>query len=118
MLGAVWYGVLGKQWMEATGLKADENGRPITKGKPATPYIIALIAQILVAGMMRHVFMMSGIDGATKGLLSGLGIGLFFITAWMALNYAYSDRPRKLVFIDGGYATLGCGVMGLVLGIF
>ena len=49
---------------------------------------------------------------------TGLGVGAFFITPWIAMNYAYSMRNPRLIAIDGGYAILGCGVIGLVLGLF
>jgi hypothetical protein len=79
------------------------------------PYIVAFICIILVAGMMRHTFALSGISGAGKGLISGLGVGLFFISPWIFINTGYSDRPWKLAIIDSGYATFGCAIMGLVL---
>lgn len=34
------------------------------------------------------------------------------------INYAYADRPRALTLIDGGYAVLGCALIGAVLGLF
>ena len=70
---------------------------------------------ILVAGMMRHTFALSGIDTWGKGLISGLGVGLFFISPWIMINNAYGDRPFKLTLIDGGYATFGCAIIGAVL---
>ena len=111
--GAVWYMTLSKPWMEAANIKADENGRPENDGP--LPYIMAAFAMLLVAGMMRHTFALSGIDTASKGLISGLGIGLFFISPWIMINNGYGGRPFKLTLIDGGYATFGCAVMGLVL---
>ncbi len=36
--GAVWYMTLSKPWMEAAGIKADENGRP--EGDTMVPYIM------------------------------------------------------------------------------
>lgn len=115
-MGAVWYMTLAKQWVAASGVKVDENGRP--EGSSPMPFVISGICMLLVAGMMRHMFAMAGIDGAAKGLVSGLGIGLFFIAPWIAMNVAYAMRPRALAIIDGGYAAVGCGVIGLVLGIF
>lgn len=115
-VGAVWYMTLSKPWVEAVGLEVDAEGRPVNAS--ATPFILAGIAMILVAGMMRHTFALSGIDTAGKGLLSGLGIGLFFISPWIMINNGYAQRPFKLTLIDGGYATLGCAAMGLVLGLF
>ncbi len=114
--GAAWYMALAKPWVAAVGIKTDENGRP--EGDSPLPYVMAFIAMILVAGMMRHVFALSGIDGVGKGLVSGLGIGLFFISPWIMINNAYGMRPFKLTLIDSGYAVFGCAVIGAVLALF
>lgn len=115
--GAAWYMTLAKPWMAAVGISVAENGKPQGNGSKM-PFVISGIAMILVAGMMRHMFAMAGIDGAVKGLVAGLGVGLFFITPWVAMNYAYAMRPKNLTIIDGGYSIVGCGVIGLVLGLF
>jgi len=114
--GAVWYMALAKPWMEAASIKTDANGRP--EGDSPLPYIMAAFAMILVAGMMRHTFALSGIDTLGKGLMSGLGIGLFFISPWIMINNGYGGRPFKLTLIDGGYATFGCAIIGLILTLF
>ena len=117
--GAVWYMVLAKPWMAAAGVREedikDADGK--MKGGPA-PFITALVAAVLVAGMMRHIFSLAGITGVDKGLVSGLGLGLFIATPWIATNYGFAMRPRALTLIDGGYATIGCSIMGLVLTLF
>ncbi len=115
--GAAWYMTLGKPWMEAAGIEADENGRPKGGGSPM-PFVISFVAALLLAGMMRHIFAMGGIEGAGKGLVSGFGIGAFMIAPWVAMNYAYAMRPGNLTLIDGGYAILGPMVIGLILGLF
>lgn len=114
--GAVWYGVLSKPWMDAAGLKLGADGKP--EGYSKTPFFLAGIAMILVAGMMRHTFSLSGIDTMGKGLVSGLGIGLFFISPWIMINNGYAGRPFRLTLIDSGYATFGCAIIGLVLMLF
>ncbi|QGY00175.1 DUF1761 domain-containing protein [Roseovarius faecimaris] len=114
--GAGWYMTLAKPWTEAAGIEVDENGRPVNES--AGPYIMAAIAMLFVAGMMRHVFSLAGIDTIDKGLISGLGIGLFFISPWIMINNAYGGRPFKLTLIDGGYATFGCALIGAVLTVF
>lgn len=116
-MGAVWYMSLSKPWMAAAGVPVGPDGRP-ANGSGPMPFVVGLVAMILVAGMMRHVFVMAGIGGLGKGLLSGLGVGAFFVAPWLAMDYAYSMRDRRLVWIDGGYAVLGCGVIGGVLGLF
>ncbi len=115
-VGAGWYMTLAKPWMVAAGIPMSADGKPQGGGSPM-PFVVSGICMILVAGMMRHIFAMAGIDSAGKGLVGGLGIGLFFIAPWLAMCYAYSMRPAKLAIIDGGYAILGCAVIGLVLGL-
>ena len=34
------------------------------------------------------------------------------------INNAFAGRPFRLILIDGGYATFGCAVIGLVLTLF
>ena len=112
--GAVYYMALSKPWMTAAGIEVGEDGNPTNSGDP-TPYIVSFVCIILVAGMMRHTFALSGIETVGKGFQSGLGIGLFFITPWIFINTGYSNRPWKLAVIDGGYATAAATIIGIVL---
>ncbi|MDG1118761.1 MAG: DUF1761 domain-containing protein [Flavimaricola sp.] len=117
VFGAIWYMALSKPWMEAAGIPRDENGRPQGNGSPM-PFVLSAICMIIVAGMMRHIFAMAAIDTVGKGLMSGLGIGLFFIAPWIMINNAYGMKPFRLTLIDGGYATIGCTIIGVILTLF
>lgn len=114
VFGAIWYMALAKPWMQAAGIKMTADGKPDGNGS-ALPFVLSAVAMVLVAGMMRHIFALSGIDTVGKGLVSGLGIGLFFIAPWTMINYAYAGRPFKLTLIDGGYAVFGCAIIGAIL---
>lgn len=116
-VGAVWYMSLSGPWLRATGLPLNDEGKPVSPGS-AMPFVVSGLCMLLVAGMMRHIFVMSGLSGAGTGLVAGLGIGAFMIAPWTAMNYAYAQRRAMLAVIDGGYAILGCGAIGLVLGLF
>lgn len=115
--GAIWYMALAKQWMAGAGLTEDRIRDSGGRQNPK-PFIISGICVFLVAGMMRHVFTASGIDSAGLGLMAGLGLGLFIATPWIATNNAFGQRPFTLTLIDGTYATVGCALMGVVLGLF
>jgi len=108
--GAVWYMVLAKPWMVAAGLRENEINR-----KDPKPYIISFVSALIVAGMMRHIFFISGIDTIVTGLMGGFGLGIFIVSPWIVTNYAFGMRSRTLTLIDCGYATIGCTIMGLVL---
>ncbi|MFW8633935.1 DUF1761 domain-containing protein [Cribrihabitans pelagius] len=116
-LGAGYYGALAKPWMKAARIPRGPDGRP-EGADDKKIYAIAFVLQLFVVGMMRHVFVLSGIETLGAGIVGGAGIGLFFISPWLALNNLYGMRPVKLSLIDGGYATLACAVMGLMLTLF
>lgn len=116
-LGAVWYGVLAEPWMQAANIKRGPDGKPVDGQNPLL-FAATFVLQLIVAGMMRHMFALAGIDEIAKGIVAGLGVGLFFISPWIAINNLYAGRPARLSMIDGGYATVACGVMGLVLTLF
>ncbi|WP_238366429.1 DUF1761 domain-containing protein [Mesobacterium pallidum] len=117
LFGAAWYMTLAKPWMEAAGVEVGPDGKP-QGGQGALPFILSALAMVLVAGMMRHMLSMAGITGIGKSALTGLGIGLFFISPWIMINNAYPGRPFKLTLIDGGYAVFGCMIIGIVLALF
>lgn len=117
VFGGVWYTVLAKPWMEASGVAVDETGKPVNRADPV-PYITSIVGSIAVAAMMRHIFSMSGIDSFGKALVAGLGIGLVLVTPWIATFNAFGGRPVQLTLINGGYATFGCTVIGIVLSLF
>lgn len=114
VFGAAWYMGLSKVWLRAAGIECDENGRPVGGNDP-TPFVLSAVAMVIVAGFMRHIFATSGVTTAGAGLVSGLGIGLFFIAPWTMINNAYGKKPFMLTLIDGGYAVFGCAIIGLIL---
>lgn len=115
--GAVWYMTLSKPWIKASGIEVDESGKPVGGGS-VVPFIVAFGSNVLVAGMMRHIFALSDIDTVEKGLVSGLGIGLFLACPWLLTCYSFGGRPVRLSLIDGGNVTIGCAIIGVVLTLF
>ncbi len=115
--GAIWYTTMAKPWMAAAEIEMDANGKPKGSGS-AMPFVIGIAAMILVAGMMRHMFQTSGVVTVGGGLVAGLGVGAFFITPWMAMNYAFAMRKSSLTVVDGVNAIVGCAIMGMILNLF
>jgi hypothetical protein len=115
--GAVWYMSMSKPWIAAAQIPVDTNGKPQGNGSPM-PFVIGIVAMVLVAGMMRHIFAMSGLDTIGEGIMGGFGIGAFLITPWVAMNYAFGMRKPMLTVIDGVNSVVGCTIMGVVLNAF
>jgi len=113
VFGAGWYMMLSKQWIAASGVKMGGEGT----GSPL-PFVMSALLLVLVAGMMRYVFELAEITAIFPGALLGGGLGLFVAAPWIAMNNLYAGRPEVLTAIDGGYAIIGCALIGAVLVLF
>ncbi|MCF1708242.1 DUF1761 domain-containing protein [Tabrizicola sp. J26] len=113
--GAVWYMSLSRAWMTSAGIAMGPDGKPAQRS--AAPFVIGAILLVVVAGMMRHIFKMAGLDTLVEGVMGGFGLGAFVVLPWVAMNHVYAGRPRALTLIDGGYAVIGCTIMGIVLSV-
>ena len=112
--GALWYGLLSSPWKADSGVPLGADGNPVNAKSP-TPYLISFIAMVLVAGFLRLILENVTVESLGNALQWGMGAGLFLITPWIALTNGYSVRPFRLTLIDGGYATLGCGIAAAIL---
>ena len=72
--GAVWYMSMAKPWSNAAGVPVDASGKPQGNGSPM-PFVVGLVAMVIVAGMMRHVFATSGVVTPGRGSCRGWGWG-------------------------------------------
>ncbi len=115
--GAVWYMSIAKSWIAAAEIPVDAKGKPMGNGSPA-PFVVGFVAQLVVAGMMRHIFQMSGLNSVLEGIMGGAGIGAFLITPWVTMNYAFAARKPALAALDGVNAVVGCTIMGIILTLF
>ena len=115
-VGAIWYTVLGKAWLDALGKTEDDiNG---TGAPRAMPFVIALVADfvmaIMLSGLMGHL----GNVTIRGGLISGFFIWIGFVITTMGVNHAFSGASTKLTAIDGGHWLAVLLVMGAILGAF
>lgn len=115
--GAVWYMSMSKPWIAAAEIAVDANGRPQGNGS-AAPFVVGLLAMVIVAGMMRHLLGSAGVTTVGGGAIAGFGLGAFLITPWVAMNYAFAMRKPALTVIDGVNSVVGCTIMGAVLNAF
>lgn len=111
-LGGLWYKFFATQWMAAAGRK-DADSR-----STAIPFVIALLANFLIAFMLAGVIGHMGGGGVRAGIVSGAAVWLGFVITTMAVNHAFQDAPRALTVIDGGHWLAVLLVMGAIIGAF
>lgn len=121
VFGALWYGMLGKQWMAARGLAAADMAKAKAEmGTVPTPYIIALVAQLLMAWMLAGVLLHLSRGGMPMSIRAGMISGFFlwfgFVITTMAVNHAFQGARRSLTLIDGGHWLGVLLIQGAILG--
>ena len=117
LAGAVWYGVLGKQWLAALGwTEADVAGPDGKRRMPMGPMILSFVAALIMAfmlsGLMGHV----GPISVRSGIISGALVWVGFVATTIAVNNAFQKRKAMLTVIDGGHWLFALVVQGAVLG--
>jgi hypothetical protein len=115
LLGAVWYGVLGKPWMAALGVTQAELLGPSGKPSPV-PFILSFLAEIVMALILSGIIGHVGPPTVKTGLISGALCWLGFVATTLVVNNAYAKRRPMLSLIDGGHWLAVLLVQGAVIG--
>ncbi|MBB1490737.1 MULTISPECIES: DUF1761 domain-containing protein [unclassified Paracoccus (in: a-proteobacteria)] len=114
VIGAIWYRMNDRIYSNASGLQVQNIGHPLSRS--VTPYLLAGVALVAIAAMIRILFVRAGIDGIVAGLGWGAGIGAGIVAPWFFITNTYSPRPMVMTLIDMGYAVIACAVVGAVMG--
>ena len=121
LFGAVWYGVLGRQWMAARGLsEADMAAAKAQMGRLPVPYIVAFVALLVMAWMLAGVLLHLGQSGMAPsirtGVISGFFLWLGFVVTTMTVNHSFQGARAALTLIDGGHWLGVLLIQGAILG--
>ncbi len=111
--GAIWYGVLGKQWMAALGWSEAERPKSMPIGPMVTSFVAELIMALMLSGIMTHL----AFTGVRNGMISGAFCWLGFVVTTIAVNNAFQKRSIMLSVIDAGHWLVVLLVMGAVLAL-
>jgi hypothetical protein len=118
VVGAVWYGVLGKAWMAALGwTETDIRGPDGKRQVPVGPMVLAFVAQLVMALMLAGLVGHMGGPTLTNGVISGALVWLGFVITTIAVNNAFQKKKPMLTVIDGGHWLAVLLLQGVVLGL-
>jgi hypothetical protein len=119
LVGAAWYGVLGRPWMAALGwTEADVTGPGGKRHMPVGPMILSFVAVLIMALMLAGIVGHLGPPNVGNGLISGALVWFGFVITTIAVNNAFQKRKPMLTVIDGGHWLAVLLVQGIVLGLF
>ena len=109
VLGCLWYGFLfQKVWCRETGTDPERPPPLLRTFGGAFP--LSLVAVYLFARYLGPT------PNLSVAVLTGLMVGLCWVTASFGMNYLFAQRSLKLFLLDGGYHALQFALYGLVLG--
>ncbi len=110
--GALWYTVLGKQWMAAIGKTKDE-----VKPHPL-PFIVAAACQLFMAWSLAGVVGHLGEVTVSQALIAAFFVWAGFVLTTMMVNHRFQSASWSLTVIDAAHWLGVLLVMALVIGLF
>lgn len=110
LFGALWYGILGKAWMNAAGLTREQ-----TRPNPVV-FATAFFCQIIMAFVFAGVIYHTGVTDIRNGIISALMIWVGIVMTTQIVNHRFQGLSWNLTLIDGGHWLGVLLVQGIVIG--
>lgn len=123
VVGAIWYTVLARPWMEAQG-KTPREFKALRaahwKSAPWLPFVAVFVADIVMAWVLAGLLAHLGAAAVTvwNGVISALFVWVGFVATTIATNNMFGMRRFMLTAIDAGHWLAVLVVMGIVIGAF
>jgi len=113
--GGLYYALLGRAWAEALGRTAPE----IAASRSAGPFIVAAVAQIVMAFMLAGSIGHLGPGQVTplNGVIAALFLWVGFVATTLSVNYAFQGARCALTLIDGMHWLGALAIQGLIIGL-
>lgn len=116
IIGAVYYGAVGKRWMKAAKI--------VPKGEKMVPapsllinsLVMEFVLAIMTAGVISHLG--PGQVTVANGVISGFFLWIGIIVPTMSINQRYQGFGWDLTIIDGIHWLLVMLAIGGIVGLF
>lgn len=114
VFGAVWYMALSKQWIAAL----DKTEAEFKSRKPsAVPFIIAFVAQLVMAVVLAGIIGHLGPPTPKTGLITAGLVYIGFVLTTLVTNHGFQGNKPSLTVIDGLHWLGVLMIQGLVIGL-
>ncbi len=113
VLGSIWYGALGKQWRELTGITPEQ-----VKSGMAKAMVVDLLGNFVMAFVLVHAVHYAGAKGPAEGASVGFFNWLGFIAAVSLGSVFFERRPFKLFLLNNVYLLLSLLMMGAIVAVW
>lgn len=121
MFGALYYGLLGRKWIEAQGKTIEQyktESASRSAAAKAAPFALSFVAEFIMAIVLSGVLFHIGVYTVRAGIISGAACWLGFVLTTVIVNNAYAIRKTALTIIDTGHWLGVLVIIGAILGWF
>lgn len=114
--GALWYTVLSKPWMKASGITEEMIRGESGKVSPA-PYVVAFLAEFWIASILAGALILAPVEAGkwTIALMTAFILWVGFIAPAMLVNNRYELRPLSLFGINAAHWLLVLIIQAMVI---
>lgn len=118
LFGGVWYSMLSRQWLAATGIDGEELKKSGWH-RSALPFILAFVALLVMAYVLAGVIGHLGPGQVTvrNGVISGAFLWAGFVITTLIVNHAFQGTKPTLTIIDGGHWLGVLLIQGAIIGL-
>jgi hypothetical protein len=110
--GAAWYTILGKPWIAAARLEAEDM-------KPsALPFVVAAASHLVMAWVLAGLLGHMGSLTLGGGVVSAAFVWLGFVLTTIMVNHRFQGATAMLTVIDAGHWLGVLVLMGAIIGWF
>jgi hypothetical protein len=121
LLGTAYYTFLAESWVTGLGTSMEHLLREqgANAGTPAAwmPFVVAFVAELLMAGVLDRMLYQCGELDLVGGLTIGFLLWLGLVATTLAVNNTFAGRKLLLTVIDGSHWLLVLLLMGAILGV-
>jgi hypothetical protein len=116
VIGFIWYSmrIVGTPWSHMIGMTEDEMRKGANPLMVVLTFVLALVAGVALAVVVRSV----GATTALGGLKAGLLVAVGFVLTTFGSEYIFSRRPFKLYLITAGYQAVAIVVNAIILAVW
>jgi hypothetical protein len=122
VFGAVYYGALGKFWVEVQGKTMEqfkaEQAAKVGQFTAQVPFILSFVAELVMAWALYGILVHMNQFTLRAGIVSGALLWFGFVLTTISVNYAYSGRRPMLTVIDAGHWLGALVIIGAIVGWF
>lgn len=115
IFGGFFYGVFGKQWLDALGKTEEEIKRSGYIGTMVMTFVAQLLMAFVLAGLIGHLG--PGQVTLGNGIISAFFIWSGFVASTLTVNYSFQQRGFMLTLIDGVHWLCVLLIQGAIIGL-